>query len=130
MLIDRLLKLASPFWAVTVSVPESVPPPGLAPRPIVTASLLSVVTLLGIQVGTILSGAIIVETVFAWPGMGRLSIQSIQAADFPVVQTAVIVTSIWIVTATSPIKACGSSASKDHPGAEPEGSLNCGDPSA
>lgn len=62
-------------------------------------SLLSVVTLLGLQVGTILSGAIVVETVFAWPGLGRLSIQSITAADFPVVQAAVIMTSVWIVTA-------------------------------
>jgi peptide/nickel transport system permease protein len=62
-------------------------------------SLLSVVTLLGLQMGSILSGAIVVETVFAWPGLGRLSIQSITAADFPVVQAAVIMTSIWIVTA-------------------------------
>jgi peptide/nickel transport system permease protein len=62
-------------------------------------SLLSVVTLLGLQVGSILSGAIVVETVFAWPGLGRLSIQSITAADFPVVQTAVIMTAIWIVAA-------------------------------
>jgi ABC-type dipeptide/oligopeptide/nickel transport system permease component len=62
-------------------------------------SMLSVVTLLGLQIGSILSGAIVVETVFAWPGLGRLSIQSITAADFPVVQTAVIMTSVWIVTA-------------------------------
>jgi peptide/nickel transport system permease protein len=62
-------------------------------------SLLSVVTLLGLQIGSILSGAIVVETVFAWPGLGRLAIQSITAADFPVVQTAVIMTSAWIVTA-------------------------------
>ena len=60
-------------------------------------SLLAVVTLLGLQVGSILSGAIVVETVFAWPGLGRLIIQSIVASDFPVVQAAVVMTSIWIV---------------------------------
>ena len=60
-------------------------------------SMLAVVTLLGLQVGTILSGSIVVETVFAWPGLGRLIIQSIIATDFPVVQAAVIMTSVWIV---------------------------------
>ncbi|MDA1061868.1 MAG: ABC transporter permease [Chloroflexi bacterium] len=60
-------------------------------------SLLAVVTLLGLQIGSILSGAIVVETVFAWPGLGRLIIQSIVASDYPVVQAAVVMTSVWIV---------------------------------
>ena len=60
-------------------------------------SMLAVVTLLGLQVGTILSGSVVVETVFAWPGLGFLIIQSIRATDYPVVQAAVIMTSIWIV---------------------------------
>ena len=55
------------------------------------------VTLLGLQIGSILSGAIVVETVFAWPGLGRLIIQSIVASDYPVVQAAVVMTSVWIV---------------------------------
>ena len=60
-------------------------------------SMLAVVTLLGLQVGTILSGAIVVETVFAWPGLGYLIIQSIIATDYPVVQASVLMTSVWIV---------------------------------
>ncbi len=60
-------------------------------------SMLAVVTLLGLQVGTILSGAIVVETVFAWPGLGYLIIQSIIATDYPVVQAAILMTSVWIV---------------------------------
>ena len=60
-------------------------------------SMLAVITLLGLQVGSILSGAIVVETVFAWPGLGYLIIQSILATDYPVVQAAVLMTSIWIV---------------------------------
>ncbi len=61
-------------------------------------SLLSVVTLIGFQVGDIIGGSIIVETVFAWPGMGRLTIQSITLADFAVVQTAVLFTTVWLVS--------------------------------
>ena len=60
-------------------------------------SMLAVVTLLGLQVGGILAGSVVVETVFAWPGLGFLIIQSIRATDYPVVQAAVIMTSIWIV---------------------------------
>jgi peptide/nickel transport system permease protein len=59
-------------------------------------SMLPVITVLGIQVGTIISGAIVVETVFAWPGMGRLMIQSINNADYPVVQLAVMLIAITI----------------------------------
>jgi peptide/nickel transport system permease protein len=59
-------------------------------------SMLPVITVLGIQVGTIISGAIVVETVFAWPGMGRLMIQSINNADYPVVQIAVMLIAMTI----------------------------------
>jgi peptide/nickel transport system permease protein len=60
-------------------------------------ALLPVVTALGIQLGALLSGTVIVETIFAWPGMGRLTIQSIQSSDYAVVQTSIILTSTWIV---------------------------------
>ena len=62
-------------------------------------ALLPVLTVLGIQVGFVLSGSIIVETVFSWPGMGRLMIQSINSSDYPVVQVGVMLTAIMIVTA-------------------------------
>jgi peptide/nickel transport system permease protein len=60
-------------------------------------ALLPVVTAIGIQLGTLLAGTVIVETIFAWPGMGRLVIQSIESSDYSVVETAVILTSTWIV---------------------------------
>ncbi|MGH7828676.1 MAG: nickel ABC transporter permease [Candidatus Binatia bacterium] len=56
-------------------------------------SLLSVVTVLGLQVGALLAGAVITETIFAWPGIGRLTIQAIQARDYPLVQGCVLVIS-------------------------------------
>jgi len=48
------------------------------------------VTVMGVRVGTLLGGAIVVETVFSWPGVGRLIVDSIQARDYPVVQGAVL----------------------------------------
>ena len=51
---------------------------------------LPIVTQIGIELGTLLSGAIFTETIFAWPGIGRLAIQSIYYRDFPVVEVVVI----------------------------------------
>ncbi len=53
-------------------------------------SLLPVVTLLGLQAGALLSGAVITETIFSWPGIGRLLIQGIQMRDYPLVQGTVL----------------------------------------
>ena len=62
-------------------------------------ALLPVVTILGIQAGRLIAGAIIVETVFAWPGVGRLTIQAIDGGDFPVTQTAILLIASSIVLA-------------------------------
>jgi peptide/nickel transport system permease protein len=62
-------------------------------------ALLPVITVLGIQAGRVIAGTIVVETVFAWPGMGRLIIQSIQSADYPVVQAGVLIIASVIVLA-------------------------------
>jgi len=51
---------------------------------------LPVLTLLGLQLGALLGGAVITETVFAWPGIGSLLVEAIQARDFPVVQGSVL----------------------------------------
>jgi peptide/nickel transport system permease protein len=48
-----------------------------------------IVTIVGIELGTLLGGAVITETIFAWPGVGRLSVQAIANRDYPVVQAAV-----------------------------------------
>jgi len=54
-------------------------------------ALLPIVTLVGLDFGVLLGGAIITETVFAWPGVGRLVVNAIYEKDFPIVETAVIV---------------------------------------
>jgi peptide/nickel transport system permease protein len=53
-------------------------------------ALIPSVTLLGLQIGAILEGAFIVEAVFAWPGVGRLAVQSLGARDYPTVQAVVL----------------------------------------
>jgi peptide/nickel transport system permease protein len=52
---------------------------------------LTVLTVLGLSFGRMLGGAVVVETIFSWPGMGRLAVQAVLARDFPVVQGTVIV---------------------------------------
>jgi peptide/nickel transport system permease protein len=51
---------------------------------------LPIVTQLGIELGTLLSGAIITESVFAWPGIGRLAVQAVYDRDYPVVEAVVL----------------------------------------
>ena len=53
-------------------------------------SLIPIVTVLGLQAGAVLTGAVITETIFAWPGVGRLLIQSISFRDYPVVQGCIL----------------------------------------
>jgi peptide/nickel transport system permease protein len=54
-------------------------------------ALLSVVTIMSLQVGSLLAGSIITETIFSWPGIGRLTVQAIQSRDYPLVQGCVLV---------------------------------------
>jgi peptide/nickel transport system permease protein len=60
-------------------------------------ALIPVITLMGLDIGTLLGGAVVTETVFAWPGVGRLTLQAIYDKDFPLVQGAVIMLAIVFV---------------------------------
>ena len=53
-------------------------------------SLIPIVTLIGLQFGAVLTGAVITETVFSWPGIGRLLVQSIGFRDYPIVQGCIL----------------------------------------
>lgn len=61
-------------------------------------SLLPIVTVLGLQVGAVLTGAVITETIFAWPGIGRLLIQSIGFRDYPLVQGCILLIAVTYVS--------------------------------
>ncbi len=61
-------------------------------------ALLPVVTILGLQLGTLLGGAVITEVVFDWPGIGQLLVDSIQRRDYPVVQACILIISVAYIT--------------------------------
>ena len=60
-------------------------------------AMLPVITLLGLQLGTLLGGAVITEIVFSWPGIGKLTIDAINSRDYPVVQACVLLISLIYV---------------------------------
>ena len=63
-------------------------------------ALIPVVTLVGIQIGAIIEGAVITETIFSWPGVGRLAVQAIPSHDYPVVQGVVLVSALSFMLST------------------------------
>lgn len=62
-------------------------------------AVISLITVSGMQFGLLLSGAVVTETVFAWPGLGRLAVSSILMGDYPVVQAIVVVFAMCVVLA-------------------------------
>ena len=75
---------------------------GLAERRVVYGHalrnvLIPLVTVLGLQLGTLLGGAVITETIFAWPGVGTVVYTAINARDYPLIQAAVLMLSVFFV---------------------------------
>ncbi len=60
-------------------------------------ALIPVVTLIGLQIGFLLGGAVVTETIFSWPGVGRLAVGAILSADFPMAQGTIIVLSAGFI---------------------------------
>lgn len=60
-------------------------------------ALVPVVTVIGLQIGTLLAGAILTETIFSWPGVGRWIIEALQRRDYPVVQSGVLLIASLII---------------------------------
>jgi peptide/nickel transport system permease protein len=60
-------------------------------------ALLPIITLLGLQLGTLLGGAVITETIFSWPGIGQLTVEAIQRRDYPVLQACVLLIAVAYV---------------------------------
>lgn len=54
-------------------------------------ALIPIITILGLQFGTLLAGTIVTETIFSWPGIGRLTVQAISARDYPLLQGCILV---------------------------------------
>jgi len=76
---------------------KGLPPHRVILRHGLRNALLPVITLMGLQLGALLAGAVITETVFSWPGIGLLTIEAIQSRDYPVVQACVLLISVGYV---------------------------------
>jgi dipeptide transport system permease protein len=75
---------------------------GLSPLRVISVhalrnALIPVVTVIGLQVGTLMGGAILTETIFAWPGVGKWLVDSVGRRDFPAVQGGVLLIAIVII---------------------------------
>jgi peptide/nickel transport system permease protein len=120
--VDRLRHLALPLATLTLigiggaarfvrgAMLETLSQPfittarakGLTPRRVVghhalRNALTPVVTLLGLSIPALFSGAVFVEAVFAWPGVGRVLVEAVQARDYPVVMAATAVSAVLVV---------------------------------
>ncbi len=82
---------------VTVALAKGLPRRRVVLKHALRTALIPVLTLVGLQLGGLLSGAIITETIFAWPGLGRLVFQAIQSRDYPLVQGCVLVIALTYV---------------------------------
>jgi ABC-type dipeptide/oligopeptide/nickel transport system permease component len=60
-------------------------------------ALIPIVTILGLQFGTLLAGAIVTESIFAWPGIGRLTVQAISSRDYPLLQGCILLIAVSYV---------------------------------
>jgi dipeptide transport system permease protein len=60
-------------------------------------ALIPVITVIGLQVGTLLAGAILTETIFSWPGVGKWLVESIRRRDYPILQGGVLLVATVVV---------------------------------
>lgn len=84
---------------------------GLPPRVVIMKhalrnSFLPVLTILGLQIGALIGGAVVVETVFAWPGAGRLFVDAILARDYPLLQFGILVFAASVILANMMVDMC------------------------
>ena len=69
----------------------------VALRHMLRNALIPVLTLLGLSLPTLFSGAVFIEAIFAWPGVGRILVEGVQARDYPVVMAATAVSAMLVV---------------------------------
>jgi peptide/nickel transport system permease protein len=87
--------LAAPF--VTTARAKGLTPAQVTRRHVLRNALIPVVTLLGLSLPALFSGAVFVEAVFAWPGVGRVLVEAVQARDYPVVMAATTISAVLVV---------------------------------
>jgi peptide/nickel transport system permease protein len=76
---------------------KGVPPRAVDSRHVLRNALLPIVTIIGLQTGLLLSGAVLTETVFAWPGIGTWLVEAIEARNYPVLQAGILFIAVIFV---------------------------------
>ncbi len=87
--------LSQPF--ITTARAKGVPPGRVVTHHALRNALTPVVTLLGLSLPALFSGAVFVEAVFAWPGVGRVLVEAVRARDYPVVMAATAISAVLVV---------------------------------
>ena len=82
---------------VAVATAKGIAPAQVTRRHVLRNSLIPVVTLLGLSLPALFSGAVFVEAIFAWPGVGRILVEAVQARDYPVVMAATTISAVLVV---------------------------------
>lgn len=82
---------------VTVARAKGLGPHRVTVRHVLRNALIPVLTLLGLSLPTLFSGAVFIEAIFAWPGVGRVLVEAVQARDYPVVMAATAVSAVLVV---------------------------------
>jgi len=91
-----MLDLRGSLFLVTAEA-KGLPPSRVLVRHTLRNALIPVVTLLGLSLPAVFSGAVFVEAIFAWPGVGRVLVEAVQARDYPVVLAAAAVSAALVV---------------------------------
>jgi peptide/nickel transport system permease protein len=91
-----MLDVAGAPW-VTVARAKGLSETRVTLRHVLRNALVPVVTLLGLSLPTLFSGAVFIEAIFAWPGVGRVLVEAVQARDYPVVMAATAVSALLVV---------------------------------
>lgn len=89
-----------PLNYVQASRAKGMPERRVVGRVVLRNALVPIITLLTLEIGTLLGGAVVTETVFSWPGIGHLTVVSLQRRDFPIVQGVVVYVSVIFVVIT------------------------------
>jgi ABC-type dipeptide/oligopeptide/nickel transport system permease component len=76
---------------------KGVPESGVLFRHALRNALIPILTILGLQFGTLLAGTIVTETIFSWPGIGHLTVQAINARDYPLLQGCILLIAVSYV---------------------------------
>jgi peptide/nickel transport system permease protein len=82
---------------VTIARAKGLSPARVAVRHVLRNALIPVLTLLGLSLPALFSGAVFIEAIFAWPGVGRVLVEAVQARDYPVVMAATAVSAVLVV---------------------------------